>query len=103
MKSDLPFSSEFSPNTIELQKVLSLIEQFQGDRTSVEKEFKIAFFDKNKTDEKNKAKLAMNLWLSLKAYQIIDTKTQFTQFGLQLSLNKNDTVAVYSLLAKQFC
>lgn len=83
-KSDLPFGSEFSPNQIDLPKVLNLINQCSGDKESFEEILKETFFKENKTSERNKQKLAMNLRLSLKAYQIIDDDIQFTNLGALL-------------------
>jgi hypothetical protein len=99
-KSDLPFGSEFSPNQIDLPKVLDLINQYNGDKENFEKILKEFFFKANKTSERNKQKLAMNLRLALKAYQIIDDKVQFTNFGFLLYEYRENTEKLYAELAK---
>lgn len=92
-KSDLPFGSEFSPNQIDLPIILELIQQHQDNKDSFEWSVREAFFRDNKTSDRNKQKLAMNLRLSLRAYQIIDDNMRFTDFGrslYQLRLDDNN-------------
>jgi hypothetical protein len=98
-KSDLPFGSEFSPNQIDLPTVLELINQYQDDKEGFELALKDTFFKENKTSERNKKKLAMNLRLSLKAYQIINDDILFTKFGSSLYRLPNHNQELYSLLA----
>jgi len=69
-KSDLPFGSEFSPNQIDLPVVLDLIDQCGGDKEGFEAVLKETFFRANKTSERNKQKLAMNLRLSVTVVQV---------------------------------
>lgn len=99
-KSDLPFGSEFSPNQIDLSTVLELIAQHPGDKASFERFIKDTFFKDNKTSELNKQKLAMNLRLSLKAYQIIDDEVRFTDFGELLYQYRDVNEKLYAELAK---
>ncbi len=99
-KSDLPFGSEFSPNQIDLPSVLKLIHTYEGNKEAIEQSFKVAFFENNKTDEVNKRKLAMNLRLSLKAYQIIDDDCSFTEFGEALYQVRDSDKELYVMLAK---
>ncbi len=99
-KSDLPFGSEFSPNQIDLPAVLKLIVQYSGNKNSFEKAVKDTFFKDNKTSERNKQKLAMNLRLSLKAYQIIDDDMRFTDFGELLDQLRDSDKKLYAELAK---
>ena len=99
-KSDLPFGSEFSPNQVDLPTVLEFIAQHAGDKCEFEKTIKDAFFKENKTSEQNKQKLAMNLRLSLKAYQIIDDEIQFTNFGKLLYQFRNMSERLYAELAR---
>ncbi|MEA3441637.1 MAG: restriction endonuclease [Chloroflexota bacterium] len=99
-KSDLPFGSEFSPNQIDLPKVLNLINQYSGDKEGFEEILKETFFIEYKTSERNKQKLAMNLRLSLKSYQIIDGDIQFTDFGSLLYKYRYNAEKLYDELAK---
>ncbi len=71
-----------------------------GDKTGFEKAIKDAFFKDNKTSERNKQKLAMNLRLSLKAYQVIDENIQFTEFGELLYRLRDVDENLYTELAK---
>jgi site-specific DNA-methyltransferase (cytosine-N4-specific) len=99
-KSDLPFGSEFSPNQIDLPTVLELIGRHPNDKEGFEKALKETFFQANKTSERNKQKLAMNLRLSLKAYLIIDDDIQLTEFGESLYQLRDETEKLYLELAK---
>ncbi|MBD3308170.1 hypothetical protein GF339_17135 [candidate division KSB3 bacterium] len=99
-KSDLPFGSEFSPNQIHLPTILELVVRYQGDKNGFERSLKDTFFKDNTTSERNKQKLAMNLRLSLKAYQIIDDDIRFTDFGELLYRFRNESEKLYSELAK---
>ncbi len=99
-KSDLPFGSEFSPNQIDLPTVLELIAHHSGDKGGFEKVIKDTFFKENKTSERNKQKLAMNLRLSLKAYQIIGDDIRFTDFGELLYQLRDAEKKLYAELAK---
>jgi hypothetical protein len=100
LKSDLPFGSEFSPNQIDLPTVLELIAQHTNDKEGLEKAFKETFFKANKTSERNKQKLAMNLRLSLRAYLIIDDNIQLTEFGQLLYRLRDEDEKLYTELAK---
>jgi site-specific DNA-methyltransferase (cytosine-N4-specific) len=99
-KSDLPFGSEFSPNQVNLPGVLELAKQNEGDKSKFEDTLKSAFFINNRTSERNKSKLAMNLRLSMKAYGIIDKDVNLTDFGNYLFNIRNDTEALYRALSK---
>lgn len=99
-KSDLPFGSEFSPNQVDLPILLELVKQYAGNREGFEETVKDTFFKDNATTEENKRKLAMNLTLSLKAYEIIDDSTQFTDFGRLLYQFRDNSEKLYSELAK---
>lgn len=99
-KSDLPFGSEFSPNQIDLPTVLEIIAQYSGDKIGFEKVIQDTFFKDNKTSERNKQKLAMNLRLSLKAYQIIDDDIRFTHLGESIYPLRNAGGKLYAELAK---
>jgi site-specific DNA-methyltransferase (cytosine-N4-specific) len=99
-KSDLPFGSEFSPNQVDLPTLLEIIIQYPSDKTGFEKALKDTFFARNKTSERNKQKLAMNLRLSLKAYQIIDDDICLTEFGETLYRLRQNDAELYAELAK---
>jgi len=98
-KSDLPFGSEFSPNQIDLPQVLTLVAKHSGDKAAFEDVIRNTFFKDNNTNERNKRKLAMNLRLSLKAYQIIDNDMVFTDFGASLYQLRDTTDKLYAELA----
>lgn len=67
---------------------------------ALKKILKETFFENNQTSERNKQKLAMNLRLSLKAYQIIDDDIEFTKFGEALYRLRDAGEQLYAELAK---
>ena len=99
-KSDLPFGSEFSPNQVDLPTVLELAHQNNGDKNKFEIAAKNTFFIDNKTSERNKGKLAMNLRLSMKAYGIVDNEMNLTDFGNDLYNIRNAPETLYRSLSK---
>src|SRR5687768_1631084 len=100
LKSDLPFGSEFSPNQIDLPTVLNFIMECAGDKKRFEERIKVTFFQANNTDERNKRKLASNVRLALRAYQIINDDLQLTDVGLRLYQHKDNDEKLYGELAR---
>jgi len=89
-KSDLPFGSEFSPSQISLPCVLELANKYKGDWRAFETAVRAKYFEKNKTTDYNKGKLANNTKLGMIAYGLIDRKVNFTHVGKRLySLRSN--------------
>lgn len=99
-KSDLPFGSEFSPNTIDLPRLLELVKSLGGDQVALEAELKAQFFARNVTSEGNRQKLAMNLRLSLQAYGLIDGQARLTGFGERLYNTRHVPSELHGELAK---
>lgn len=100
-KNDLPFSSEFSPNQIDLRIVLEIAKQNEGNGASMEKCFIETFFNEKGGNEYNRNKLGNNCKLSIKAYGIVDEDYRFTDFGNELYESRLDEDKMHFLLAKQ--
>lgn len=101
MKSDLPFGSEFSPSQVDLPTLLVLVEQHDGEQTSMQNAIQKKFFSKHGGGStKNQRTLAMNCRLGLRAYGIINEKAHLTDFGKQLIALSSDEPAMYTALAK---
>jgi len=63
-KSDLPFSAQFTPNQIQLSRVLQIIQDHAGNRREIEQVIADEFFQA-KTD------LSENTFLALRAYKLL--------------------------------
>lgn len=99
-KSDLPFGSEFSPSQVGLANVLELARAHGGEWRAFEKAVRIEYFEKHKTSDYNRGKLANNTKLGMQAYGIIDDNAKLTDFGEQLYAVRSDSKSLYDLLAK---
>jgi len=78
MRSDLPFGSEFSPSQISLFHVLELAHQYGGDWKAFEAAIRETYFEKHRTSDYNKRKLANNTKLGMIAYELIDRDANLT-------------------------
>ena len=81
-RSDLPFGSEFSPAQIDLSVLLELARQHGTDWRAFEGAVRNRYFADHKTSAYNRAKLANNTKLSLRAYGLIGKKdTTLSEVG----------------------
>lgn len=96
--SDIPFGAQFSPNQIDLSRLLSLCDKHQGNRKELESAIQQEFFSTKGGDAYNQAKLANNTALGMIAYGIIDRKGNLTDLGKEL-LSLRDS---HSQLYKRF-
>jgi hypothetical protein len=103
-RAALPFGSEFSPSQIDLRQMLELIEQHEGDQAALQTAILASRFPRHggtgPNAAVNRAKLAMNSRLGLKAYGIIDGASRFTDFGRRLFDLRADERALYKALAR---
>ncbi|MBE6709531.1 MAG: restriction endonuclease [Ruminococcaceae bacterium] len=98
---ELPFGSEFSPNQIELTKLLEICKCNEKNKTAIELEILNEFFsDHGNNSTSNQQKLAMNCRLGLKSYGIIDDMCQFTHLGEELYSCKDSPDDMYRIFAK---
>lgn len=100
VKSDLPFGSEFSPDQIDLPRLLELAVEVGGDWRAFERAVKDAYFSRHETSAENQAKLANNTRLSMIAYGIIDRDARLTEFGERLYARRQDDDALHAELAR---
>lgn len=100
MPNTLPFGTQFSPNQIELPRLLQLIIDNEGDETSplIDK-IAIAFFNSNAENQKHN--MAANCKNSLVSYGILENGggVHITDFGHQL-YEIDDEEEQYETLAK---
>jgi len=101
-KSDLPFGSEFSPSQIDLKRVLELLHENQGNEKAFEKAVQTLYFDKNNSTASayNRAKLANNTKLGVRAYGLIDDKGMLTSVGRELYELRDHEKALHERLAR---
>jgi site-specific DNA-methyltransferase (cytosine-N4-specific) len=98
--SDIPFGAQFSPNQIDLPRLLSLCEEHQGNRKELEAAIQQEFFSVKGGDAYNQAKLANNTALGMIAYRIIDRKGYLTDMGKELLLLKDNASQLYKRFAQ---
>jgi site-specific DNA-methyltransferase (cytosine-N4-specific) len=98
--SDIPFGSQFSPNQIDLSRLLLLCEKHQGNRKELESAIQKEFFSAKGGDAYNQAKLANNTALGMIAYRIIDRKGNLTDLGKNLLSLKNNSSQLYKQFAQ---
>jgi site-specific DNA-methyltransferase (cytosine-N4-specific) len=99
--SDLPFGSEFSPQQIDLRRVLELAHKHGKDWKGFEGAIRAEYFEKNKTSDYNKNKLANNTKLSLRAYGLIaESDAHLTEVGRALYDVRADPTTMHEALAR---
>ncbi len=69
-RSDIPFGAQFSPNQVDLRKLLQIIHDHAGDRSAITKAIRNAFFANHAPAQQQK--LADNTVLALRAYELLD-------------------------------
>ncbi|MBM3254643.1 MAG: restriction endonuclease, partial [Candidatus Omnitrophica bacterium] len=98
--SDIPFGAQFSPNQIDLPRLLSLCEEHQGNRKELEAAIQREFFSTKGGDAYNQAKLANNTALGMIAYGVIDRKGTLTDLGKELLLLQDNPPQLYKRFAQ---
>lgn len=99
-RSDLPFGSEFSPEQVDLPRLLEMAVQHKGDWKAFEAAIRAEYFEKRAIDDDNKAKLANNTRLSMIAYGLIEREVRLTQIGEELYALREDSEKLYERLAR---
>lgn len=99
--NELPFGSEFSPSQIELPVVLDLAAEHDGDVKALQAAIQSRYFSAHGGGkDENRQKLAMNCRLGMKAYGLIDEKSNLTDFGRELLVLRGDEPRLYEALAR---
>lgn len=68
----LPYGKQFSPEQIDLAVILDLAHRHAGDRPGFESAVMQAFFDRKTTSLANRKTLAMNAFLSMRSYGLVE-------------------------------
>lgn len=97
-KSEIPFGAQFSPNQVDLPKLLRIIHDHAGDRTRITEAIRDEFFAPHSPAQR--WKLADNTVLALRAYELLaeDGATPTTLAGELLAIA--DKPEVYERFAK---
>lgn len=101
----LPYGKQFSPEQVDLRLALELAHDHVGDRSAFELELRKAFFDKRAANLSNRQTLAMNAFLSMRAYGLVqggDTKEPFhlTDVGDALYKVRKSPAKLLSIFAE---
>ena len=100
-RSDLPFGSEFSPQQVDLARLLVLAHKHGKDWKAFEAAVRKQYFEKNKTSDYNKNKLANNTKLSMRAYGLIESQdASLTEIGRALYDIREDATTLHKALAR---
>lgn len=100
-RSDLPFGSEFSPAQIDLPVLLELAHQHGADWRAFEQAVRDRYFAGHSTSDDNKAKLANNTKLSMRAYGLVGEKdTTLTEVGEALHDARDDEGVLFEAFGR---
>lgn len=100
-RSDLPFGSEFSPQQVNLALLLELAHKHGKDWKAFETAVRKVYFEKNKTNDYNKDKLANNTKLSMRAYGLIEAPdATLTVAGRSLYDLRADAAVLHEAFAR---
>jgi site-specific DNA-methyltransferase (cytosine-N4-specific) len=97
-KSEIPFGAQFSPNQVNLPRLLQIIHDYAGDRARITEAIRDEFFATH--SQAQRWKLADNVVLGLRAYRLLgeDGATPTALAGELLTMT--ETSAVYERFAK---
>ena len=99
-KSDLPFGSEFSPQQIDLIRVLEIAEKSNGDWRALEALLRAEYFETHATTDYNRGKLANNCKLGLIAYGLLTREGDLTDLGNQILNLREKQVEMFEVFAR---
>lgn len=100
-RSDLPFGSEFSPAQIDLPVLLELAHQHGANWKAFEEAVRDRYFADHSTSDYNKAKLANNTKLSMRAYGLVGRKdTTLTEVGKALHDARHEEAVLFEAFGR---
>jgi hypothetical protein len=94
----LPFGKQFTPEQTPLVALLGLLERHAGDRESLERAIVRTFFSKAPVSQQ--PKLAMNTYLSLRAYGLVTDECVLSAAGQALIEARGDEQEAHRVLAR---
>lgn len=101
-KSDIPFGAQFSPNQVDLTRILRILAQFAGSREAITGAILESFFSEHSTEQR--WQLADNCVLALRAYGLLDaqatTPTDLTHHLLGLKPGQMYETFAYHILTQ---
>jgi hypothetical protein len=100
-RSDLPFGSEFSPQVIDLRKLLELAAEHGDDWRAFEDAVRREYFVRETTSDYNLGKLANNTKLAMRAYGLMrEVDASLTDLGLRLYQMRDNPTRLHEVLAQ---
>lgn len=99
-RSGIPFGAQFSPNQIDLPRLLLLCEKHRGNRKELEFAIQQEFFSTKGGNAYNQAKLANNTALGMIAYEVMDRAGNLTELGKKLLSLKDNLPQLYKRFAQ---
>ncbi len=82
-KSEIPFGAQFSPNQVDLRRLLQLLQTHTGSREAITEAIRQTFFTNHASNQQ--WKLADNCVLALRAYGLLNhTATELSEVAIQL-------------------
>lgn len=97
---DLPFGSEFSPNTISLPRFLEFVRTHEGNLDELKATLRAEYFEHRDSADSDKSTMAYNMTRSAIEYGLIDEKGHLTDLGKSLHDLRHDESGLYDALAK---
>lgn len=97
---DIPSAQNFSPNEVDLPRVLELVAQHQGDRKVLAEAIRAEFYSDRPMPRKGQGTVWQNVVTGMTAYGVIDAEGKFTDLGERLYGLRNDDAALYRELAR---
>lgn len=101
----IPYGKQISPEQIDLPRLLELAHDNDGDRQAFELSIRHAFFDTRKTSVKNRNTTAMNAFLAMRHYGLIEGGTssvpfRLTETGQQLHALRGEPAKLLAAFAR---
>ena len=98
-KSEIPFGAQFSPNQVNLPRLLGIVTSAAGNRNQITEAIRDEFFASHA--ENQQWKLADNTVLALRAYQLLDDEgARPTPLALELYGLVDHPQAMYERFAR---
>lgn len=98
-KQDIPSAQNFSPNEIDLPRVLELVDENRGDRRGLDEAVRLAFYA-DRPIPSSGGTVWQNVVLGMIAYGVITPGIEFTDVGERLYGLRQNGAALYREMAR---
>ena len=97
---DIPSAQNFSPNEIDLPRVLELVHEHQGNRKALAEAIRLEFYASRQIPGKGQGTVWQNVVSGMAVYGLIDDKGDLTDIGSRLYGLRHDAGELYNALAQ---